>query len=70
MAVILSDSATLKEEAASLVAHLHIILQLAQDFGGRQWLLYDWKYHEWAAASNIKVWEELYLSIYVWQMHS
>ena len=64
MTVLLSAPATTKEEAAGLVAHQHLVIQLAQDLGGRQWLVYDQEFREWAAAKFIKVWGELNLSIY------
>ena len=64
MVVLLSAPTTSKAEAAGLAAHLHIILQLAQDLGGRHWLVYDWEFREWAAAKGITVWGELNLSIY------
>ena len=64
MAVLLSAPMTSKAEAASLAAHLHVVLQLAQDLGGRHWLVYDWEFREWAAAKGITVWGELNLSIY------
>ena len=50
MAVLLSSNLTTKEEAAGLAAHQHLILQLAKDLGGGQWLKYDWDFREWAAA--------------------
>ena len=64
MAVLLSASTTSKEEAAGLAAHLHVILQVAQDLGGRHWLMYDVEYREWAAAKGIRVWGELNLHLY------
>ena len=50
MVVLLSTLTTSGEEAAGLAAHQHLIFQLAQGLGGRQWLVYDWEYREWAAA--------------------
>ena len=64
MAVLLSSDLTSKEEAAGLAAHQHLILQLAKDLGGRQWLKYDWDFREWAAAKNVRVWGDLNMSIY------
>lgn len=64
MAVVLSTEATLKEEAAGLAAHQHVILQLYNDLGGNRWLKYDTEYREWAAAKGIRVWGELNLAIY------
>ena len=55
MAVLLSTDATSKEEVAGLASHLHLILQLAKDLGGRQWLKYDSEFREWAAAKNMNV---------------
>ena len=39
---------------AVLAAHLHLILQLAKDIGGSQWLAYDQHFREWASASGVK----------------
>jgi len=64
MAVLVSAPATSKDEAAGLAAHQHVILQLAQDLGGRQWMVYGWEYREWAAPKSVRVWGELNLSIY------
>jgi len=64
MAVLLSAPATSKEQAAGLVAHQHLVIQLARDLGGRQWLVYDRDFREWAAAKQLKVWGELNLHIY------
>ena len=50
MAVLLTADATTKEEAAGLVAHQHLILQLVKNLGGKQWAKYDWEFREWASA--------------------
>ena len=55
MAVLLSSNLTTKEEAAGLAAHQHLILKLAKDLGGRQWLKYDWDFREWATAKNKRI---------------
>ena len=65
MAILVSSPATSKEEAAGLAAHQHIILQLAQDLGGHQWMAYVCRYKEWAAAKSVRIWGKLNnLSIY------
>ena len=64
MAALVSSNSTSKEEAAGLVAHLHLILQLAKDLGGSQWLAYDQHFREWAAASGVRKWGELNFAIY------
>ena len=64
MAVILSTEATLREEAAGLAAHQHVILQLYNDVWGNCWLKYDTEYREWAAAKGIHILGELNLAIY------
>ena len=63
MAVLLVADATTKEQAASLAAHQHLILQLSKDLGGRQWTKYDCEFREWAAAKNIGVWGDLNMAI-------
>ena len=60
----LSNSATSKEEAAGLAAHMHLILQLSGDLRGLQWLRYDQEFREWAAAKGVRRWGELNLAIY------
>ena len=52
MAVMLSAEAMSKDEAAGLVAHMHLILQLSRDLGDTQWLRYDQKFREWATAKG------------------
>ena len=54
MAVMLSNSATSKEEVAGLAAHMHLILQLSGDLRGLQWLRYDQEFQEWAAAKEVR----------------
>ena len=54
MAALVSADTTSKEEAAGLAAYLHLIMQLAKDLGGSQWLAYDQHFREWAAASGVK----------------
>ena len=54
-AVILTAESTSKEEAAVLASHQHVILQLHNDLGGNQWMKYDTKFREWAAAKGIHV---------------
>ena len=54
--VLLLDAATSKEEAAGLAAHLQVVLQVVQNLRGRQWLMYDWEYREWAAAKGVRAW--------------
>ena len=64
VAVILSTEVTLKEEAAGLAVHLHVILQLYNDLGSNLWLKYDTEYREWAAAKGIPSMGKLNLAIY------
>ena len=64
MAVLLAVLATKPTEAAGLAAHMHLILQVSQDLGGRHWMFYDKEFWEWAAAKAVKVWGDLTLSIY------
>ena len=64
MAALASDESTSKEETVGLIAHMHLINQLAREMGGRQWLKYDTDYREWAAAKGIRKWGELNLTIY------
>lgn len=64
MAALASASFTTTEEVVGLIAHSHLILQLAKDMGGLRWLKYDQEYREWAAAKGIRKWGELNLSIY------
>ena len=64
MAVLLVSDSTTREVAAGLAAHKHLFLQLAKDLGGRQWLKYDWDFREWTAAKNIRIWDDLNMSIY------
>ena len=52
IAVMLSSSATSKDEATGLAAHMHLILQLSGDLRGLQWLRYDQEFREWAAAKG------------------
>ena len=64
MAVLLATSATKPTESAGLAAHMHLILQVSQDLGGRHWMFYDKEFWEWAASKAVKVWGDLNLSIY------
>ena len=66
VAVLVSAEATTKEEAAGLLAHMQVVIQLCIDLGSLKWLQYDEQYWEWAAASGKRVWGEVNLSIY-WQ---
>ena len=59
MVVMLSASATSKEEAAGLAAHMHLIPQLSRDLGGLQWLRYDQEFQEWDDAKGVKIWGKL-----------
>lgn len=63
-AALASADSTSKEEMVGLLAHLHLINQLAKDMGGSRWLKYDQDYREWAAAKGIRKWGELNLSLY------
>ena len=63
-AILLSAEETTKEEAAGLVAHSYLILQMSKDLQGSQWLQYDQNFREWAAAKGIRKWGELNFSIY------
>ena len=63
MAILLAAPATKPAEAAGLTAHMHLILQVSQDLGGRHWMFYE-EFREWAAAKAVKVWGDLNLSIY------
>ena len=62
--VLVSAEATTKEEAAGLLAHMQMVIQLYKDLGSLKWLQYDQQYREWAAASGKRVWGEVNLSIY------
>ena len=53
-AILLSAEDTTKEEAAGLVAHSYLILQMSKDLQGSQWLQYDQNFREWAAAKGIR----------------
>ena len=55
MAVLLTAEATTKDEAASLAAHHHVILQLHNDLGSNCWLKYDVEYRKWAASGQRSV---------------
>ena len=63
-ATLSAANSTTKEQTIGLFAHMSTILQLARDLRGNQWIQYDKVYKEWAAAREIKVWEELNLSIF------
>ena len=54
MAVMLSTCGTLKEEAAGLAAHVHLILQLLRDLGSPQSLKCNQDIKEWAVAKGVK----------------
>ena len=56
VAVLVSAEATTKEEAAGLLAHMQVVIQLCKDLGSLKWLQYDQQYREWAAASGKRVW--------------
>ena len=64
IAIISSAEESSKEEITGLVAHSHLVIQLAKDLKGPQWLKYDREYRLWAAAKRIKIWGELQMSIY------
>ena len=64
VAALTSDKATTKDESVGLVAHQHIILQMAKELSPAQALKYDQEFHEWAAAKDVKKWGELNFSIY------
>ena len=64
MAALTSHKATTKDESIGLVAHQHIILQMAKELSPTQALKYDQEFHEWAAAKDVKKWEELNFHIY------
>ena len=63
-AILLSAEDTTIEEAAGLVAHSYLILQISKDLQGSQWLQYDLTFREWAAAKRIRKRGELSFSIY------
>ena len=63
-AILLSAEDMMKEEAAGLVAHSYLILQMSKDLQGSQWLQYAQNFREWAAAKGIRKWGELNFSIY------
>ena len=54
MSVLTSHKATTKDESIGLVAHLHIILQMAKELSPTQALKYDQEFHEWAATKDVK----------------
>lgn len=64
VAALSSAETTTREEGVGLVAHLHLINQLARELGGSQWLKYDADYREWAAAKGVRTWGELNLALY------
>ena len=64
MVALTSDKITNKDESVGLVAHQHIILQMAKELSPMQALKYDQEFHEWAAAKDIKKWGELNFPIY------
>ena len=57
VAALTSGEATTSAQATSLVAHLHLILQLSQKLGP-QWQRYNTDFRQWAAARNIRQWGE------------
>ena len=63
-AALLSSEETTKEEAAGLVAHAYLILQLSEDLQDTQWSCYDQSFCEWAAAKGLRRWGEINLTIY------
>ena len=63
-AILLSAEDTTKEEAADLVVHSYLILQMSKDLQGLQWLQYNQTFREWAAEKGICKWGELNFSIY------
>ena len=64
MAALTSHKATTKDESVGLVAHQHIILQMAKELSPTQALKYDQEFREWTAAKDVKKWEELNFPIY------
>ena len=64
MAALTSHNATTKDESVGLVAHQHIILQMAKELSTTQALKYDQEFREWAAAKDVKKWGELNFPIY------
>ena len=54
MTALTSHKATTKDESVGLVAHQHIILQMAKELSPTQALKYDQDFHEWAAAKIVK----------------
>ena len=63
-AALTSAEETSKPESASLLAHMHNVLQLAGDLGGNQWMQYDKAFREWAAAQEVRVWGKFNLPIF------
>ena len=59
-ALLLSTPATQPE---GLATHLHLMIQVSQDFGGRPCLVYNHNYREWAAAKSIRVWGRPYMPV-------
>jgi len=54
MAILLSSEDATREEAIGLAAHSYLIIQLANDLPGSQWLQYDQRFHDWAAAKGLR----------------
>ena len=64
MAALTSHKAPTKDELIGLVANQHIILQMVKELSPTQTLKYDQEFREWAAAKDVKKWEELNFPIY------
>jgi len=63
MAVLVATETTSREEAAGLTAHMFQIIRLSQARGFK-WLRYNMEYWQWAAAKNIRTWDDMNMSIY------
>uniref|UniRef100_A0A1X7TSH8 Reverse transcriptase domain-containing protein n=1 Tax=Amphimedon queenslandica TaxID=400682 RepID=A0A1X7TSH8_AMPQE len=63
-AVLAAAEETTKEQVVSLLAHMHLMTQLATDLGGGQWLSYDVEFRAWVEAKGIRKWGELNIIIY------
>ena len=62
-AALATSDKTSSEHYKGLMAHMHLMIQLARDLGGSVWLQYDREFRVWAAAKGVKVWGELNLSV-------
>jgi len=63
-AALTSAEATTNLEPAGLLAHMFNVVQLTKNSQGNQWLHYNRSFREWVAARDVRIWQELNLSIF------